>query len=176
MQCILKTFLNKKEELIKDLKEKLSISVKKLAHSTLAFNKMMTMSKNLNEIFKNLKTFGEKCVINYDEWIYISIMGTTKFVKFINQEPKLKHATTDPRGKYVVFPQLAFFSKLNPSPKASTSHQSSDGLLPLCIIMSTCHHCVELRHLRPHCRKLTFYSSMKVNMNTSSFSPPCSTP
>lgn len=59
----------------------------------------MTSSKNLNEILSDTKIFEDKYGIGYSEDVSTSILGSIKFVKDSDQDPKMKSATTDPRGK-----------------------------------------------------------------------------
>lgn len=62
----------------------------------------------------------------------------------------------------------SYSSKLNTSLIARSSHCTSYNLLFLPTIFSLmCHHCGEREHLRPNCGKLSFHTSVKVNISTS---------
>lgn len=137
---------------------------------------MICGSHKLSEIISNIKLYGDKCSIGYNEGVYTSTFTALKFIKSIDQEPKLKSGTTDLNGKSIVSFLPISSSKLNPSRKAYSSYRSSSGLLPLPISIPTCHHCGELPQFRPHNRKLMSHPRMKVNVIFSSFSPTCPTP
>lgn len=100
----------------------------------------------------------------------------SKFVKASEQNSKLKSITIDPRGKSSVSSQPNSSNIVKSLPKASSSRHSSIGLLPIHTIVPTCHHCGQLGLLRPLCEKLTTHPFVKINVNTFSSSPPCTTP
>lgn len=81
-------YLKEKENLIKVVKDKLSMSEKELAHSSSAINKFPNGSQMLNEIINSSKSFSDKWGIEYDEGIFTLTTTIPKFVKSTIQEPK----------------------------------------------------------------------------------------
>lgn len=71
---------------------------------------------------------------------------------------------------FVVTSQSHSSRKVNISPKVSSFWRSSINLMSLPIVLPTCYHCGEHRHLRPSYEKLTFHPHTRVNVSTSSSS------
>lgn len=66
---------------------------KELAYTSIVIGRMTIDSKMLNKMVKNNILFGDKYGTSYSEEV--------STLKYSNQEPKLKSATTYPRGKFV---------------------------------------------------------------------------
>lgn len=89
LAAYLESFLEKKEDFIISLKDKLSMHEEESAHTSIDVDKLTTGSNMLNEMISNIKFSSEKHGIDYSEGDSTFKVGTIKFVITSNQDPKL---------------------------------------------------------------------------------------